>query len=43
MRRNGGTALIRSGPEGTEVRLALPLSLPGAEAGTNTNQASEHP
>ncbi|MCC3268212.1 PspC domain-containing protein [Arthrobacter gengyunqii] len=43
MRRNGGTAVIRSGPEGTEVRLGLPLSRAGAEAGTNTNQTSEHP
>ena len=41
MRRNGGTAVIRSGPDGTEVRLALPLSRPNAETGTNTNQASE--
>lgn len=42
MRRNGGTAVIRSGPEGTEVRLALPLSRPEPEAGTNNNQASEY-
>ncbi|WP_342023900.1 PspC domain-containing protein [Arthrobacter citreus] len=42
MRRNGGTAVIRSGPEGTEVRLALPLSRSAPEAGTNTNQTSEH-
>ena len=28
MNRNGGTAAISSGPEGTEVRLRLPASLP---------------
>ena len=42
MRRNGGTAAIRSGPDGTEVRLSLPLSRPGPEADTPTNHASEH-
>ncbi|WP_461169228.1 ATP-binding protein [Arthrobacter sp. Z1-15] len=42
MRRNGGTAAIRSGPDGTEVRLSLPLSRPDPEADTHTNHASEH-
>ena len=37
MRRNGGTAVIRSGPGGTEIQLALPLSRADTEAGTHTN------
>lgn len=41
MRRHGGSAVIRSGTGGTEVRLTLPLSRPDAETAANTNQATE--
>ncbi|WP_356834917.1 PspC domain-containing protein [Arthrobacter sp. APC 3897] len=48
MKRHGGTAVIRSGPEGTEVRLALPLTRPAAdtappeETPDNIHPTSEH-
>ncbi|WP_329609344.1 sensor histidine kinase [Arthrobacter sp. ATA002] len=41
MRRNGGSAVIRSGPDGTEVRLALPLSRPETETPAATNHVPE--
>ncbi|MET4058637.1 signal transduction histidine kinase/phage shock protein PspC (stress-responsive transcriptional regulator) [Arthrobacter sp. UYP6] len=44
MRRHGGTAVIRSGADGTEVQLALPLARPPAESTDNIPHASEtHP
>ena len=48
MKRHGGTAVIRSGPEGTEVRLALPLTRTPPESTENHPAAdiphtSEHP
>ncbi|WP_104052763.1 MULTISPECIES: ATP-binding protein [unclassified Arthrobacter] len=39
MRRHGGTAVIRSGPDGTEVRLALPLTRPATETNPATGAA----
>ena len=41
MRRHGGTAAIRSGADGTEVRLALPLTRPATETTDNIPPASE--
>lgn len=38
MKRNGGSAMIRSGPEGTEVRLVLPLETPAAPATSTSEQ-----
>ena len=44
MRRHGGTAVIRSGAEGTEVRLALPLARTPAESTDNIPHGSQtHP
>lgn len=41
MRRHGGTAVIRSGTDGTEVRLVLPLIGPAAEGTENTSRTSD--
>lgn len=42
MRRNGGSAVIRSGPNGTEVRLTLPLARPDTGTAAPTHHTSEH-
>jgi signal transduction histidine kinase len=37
MRRHGGTAVIASSPDGTEVRLRLPLAAAAGANGAGTN------